>query len=455
MKSFLLILAAALLASCATTNNMPTQPTPNPSTPTTQPAPATSTAQTATAAPDATVAPTTPTTPPIQSNQSSKPAFDRTAIAPAFVSGTNAFGFKLLSELSKKDGDKNVFISPASVALALALANNGANGETQKAIATVLGTPNLDLQQANSAYANLQGLLRNADPKVRLDIANSLWARQGFELKPDFVQRAEQFFEAQATSLNFDDPASANQINGWVRQNTQDKIPKIVEPPIPSETVVFLINAIYFKGNWAKPFEITRTQDLPFNLLGGQQKTVPMMQRNDKMDYLRGQGFQAVSLPYGDGFLSMVVVLPDEGVSLDTFRATLTSENWANWQALFAPRTGNLALPKFKLEYSTALNNALQAMGMSIAFDPQQADFSGLGQTPPNLYISAVAHKTFVEVNEEGTEAAAATSISVGITSVQPEDEPFNMIVDRPFFVAIQDNQTGAILFSGVIVEPK
>jgi serpin B len=431
---------------------MPTQPTPNPSTPTPQPAPTTPAEPTAT---DALVVLPTPTTPPIQSNQSGKPAFDRTAIEPAFVSGTNAFGFKLLNELSKKDGDKNIFISPASVALALALANNGANGETQKAIATVLGTPSLDLQQANSAYANLQGLLRNADPKVRLDIANSLWARQGFELKPDFVQRAQQFFEAQATSLNFDDPASANQINDWVRQNTQDKIPKIIEPPIPSDMVVFLINAIYFKGNWAKPFEITRTQDLPFNLLNGQQKTVPMMHRNGKMDYLRGEGFQAISLPYGDGFLSMVIVLPDEGVNLDAFRATLNSENWATWQALFASRTGNLALPKFKLEYSTALNNALQTMGMSIAFDPQQADFSGLGQTPPNLYISSVAHKTFVEVNEEGTEAAAVTSISVGITSIQPEDEPFNMIVDRPFFVAIQDNQTGAILFSGVIVEPK
>ncbi len=421
MNKVFLMAAATALTACAISNTVPAKPNSTPSNP----------------------------------NQSSKPTFDRAAIAPAFVKDTNDFGFKLLNELSKTDAGKNIFISPASVALALAMANNGANGETQKAIAQVLGTSNLSLQEANIAYANLQGLLRNADPKVKLDIANSLWVRKEIELKPDFVQRAQQFFNAEAASLDFDDPASAEKINAWVKQNTQGKITKIVEPPIAPETILFLINAIYFKGGWTTPFEKNRTQDCPFNLAGGAQKTVPMMQQGGKMDYLRGEGFQAVRLPYGDEFLSMAVFLPDEGVSLDQFRAKLSSEGWANWQTQFLRSNGSIALPKFKLEYGASLNAALQAMGMQIAFDQQKADFSGLRQIPPNLYISAVAHKTFVEVNEEGTEAAAVTSIAIGAAMAQRQDAPFNMIVDRPFFVAIQDNQTGAILFSGLIVEPE
>ena len=421
MNKVFLMAVAALLAACAISNPVPTQPTSTPS----------------------------------KQNQSSKPTFDRTAIAPAFVSGTNAFGFKLLNELSKTDAGQNIFISPASVALALAMANNGANGETQKAIAQVLGTPNLSLQEANLAYANLQSLLRNADPKVKLDIANSLWVRKEIELKPDFVQRAQQFFNAEVAALDFDDPASAEKINAWVKQNTRGKIAKIVEPPIAPETILFLINAIYFKGGWTTPFEKNRTQERPFNLAGGAQKPVPMMQQGGKLDYLRGDNFQAVRLPYGDEFLSMAVFLPDEGTSLDEFRTQLTSDAWANWQTQFVRRDGSIGLPRFKLEYGASLNQALQAMGMAIAFDQKNADFSGLRQTPPNLYISAVAHKTFVEVNEEGTEAAAVTSIAIGAAMAKPAEEPFNMIVDRPFFVAIQDNQTGAILFSGLIVEPK
>ena len=254
--------------------------------------------------------------------------------------------------------------------------------------------------------------------------------------------------------MDFANPASAERINAWVKQNTQGKIAKIIEPPIAPETVLFLINAIYFKGGWSTPFEKSLTQDRPFNLLSGQQKNVPMMQRGGKMDYLRGESFQAVRLPYADGAVSMAVFLPNAGTSLDAFSATLSSEAWATWQRQFARKTGNLALPKFKLEYGATLNTALQAMGMGIAFDPKEADFSSLHANPPSLFISAVAHKTFVEVNEEGTEAAAATSVSVGLTMLKPTEEPFTLIVDRPFFVAIQDNQTGAILFSGFIVAP-
>ena len=426
MTKFFLLATTALLAACAISSPVPTTPASTPST----------------------------TTQPTQPGSGSKPVFNRAAIAPAFVQATNAFGFKLLNELSKANAGQNIFISPASVALALALANNGANGETQKAIAQVLGTPSLNLQEANIAYANLQGLLHNADPKVKLDIANSVWARKSIALKPDFVQRAQQFFNAEATSLDFANPASVERINAWVKQNTQGKIAKIVEPPIAPETMLFLINAIYFKGGWSTPFDKSLTQDRPFNLPSGQQKAVPMMQRDGKMDYLRGEGFQAVRLPYADGAISMAVLLPNAGTNLDQFRTMLSSETWATWQHQFARKTGSLALPKFKLEYGATLNTALKAMGMSIAFDPKEADFSGLHATPPNLFISAVAHKTFVEVNEEGTEAAAATSVTVGLTMLRPTEEPFTLIVDRPFFVAIQDNQTGAILFSGLIVAP-
>jgi serine protease inhibitor len=366
----------------------------------------------------------------------------------------NRFGFKLFAELLKQDNRKNVFISPSSVAFALAMTYNGAAGETQQAMAKTLELQGLSLDDVNRANASLRKTLTNPDPKVQLTIANSLWARKGFGFKEDFLKRNRDFFSAQVSELDFDNPGASAKINDWVSKSTNAKIKKIVEDKIDSDLVLFLINAIYFKGDWAAKFDKTKTADAQFFLLDGSAKKHPTMVQSGKFLYLEDKDFQAVSLPYGGGRMSMYVFLPQQGSSLDAFRKQLTPENWEQWMTRFHKMEGELALPRFKLEYETSLNDALKALGMGVAFDPGKANFEGMHSVSgdQNLYISEAKHKTFVEVNEEGAEAAAVTSIGISATSYE---EPFKMVVNRPFFCAIRDNQTGSVLFMGSIVEPK
>ena len=378
-------------------------------------------------------------------------------INPELVAANTRFGFKLYSELLKADGNTNVFFSPASVAIALAMTYNGAKGDTQQAMANTLELQGMSLEQVNQAYASLLRELESADPDVEVAIANSLWARAGVDFYPDFLQRTQLYYDAEVATLDFNDPGAVDTINGWVSDQTQGKIPAIVDQVSP-DAILYLINAVYFNGGWVKPFDEKLTQEQPFNLLGGGQKPVPMMRQSGEFAYLKGPNFQAVKLPYGkqDGpqRYGMAVVLPDEGTTLAEFEASLSADNWNKWSAAFAPASGDLAMPRFTADYDTEINKALEALGMAIAFDPVQADFSGMRPIPPNVFISSAKHKAYVDVNEQGTEAAAVTSIEMGVTSAREEPERFSMVVDRPFFTAIYDTQTGEILFMGQIVEP-
>ncbi len=376
----------------------------------------------------------------------------RTVLTPAFVDGVNAFGFKLLQEVAASEVNKNVFISPASVSLALAMVYNGAKGRTAENMAAALGLGARSLNEANTAYTALQTLLRDADPKVTLSIANSLWARQGLALDTDFVQRTQTFYQAQMNELDFNNPDAAKTINQWVSDNTRGKINQIVDPPIDRDMVLFLINAIYFKGSWQRPFDAKITRPMPFKPESGPSADTPMMFQMGKYAYFATPQFQAVRLPYGDGVFSMVVILPAAGVTLEQLRPSLTGENWRNWSTQFKATDGDIALPKFKLEYKKELTSALGKLGMSSAFGGG-ADFTGMRAEPPGLAISEVQHKTFVEVNEEGTEAAAVTSAGMRTTSLR-ETKRFSMVVDHPFFFAIQDDQTSTVLFSGLISKP-
>jgi serpin B len=238
--------------------------------------------------------------------------------------------------------------------------------------------------------------------------------------------------------------------------NTDNRIDKIVDR-ISSETILFLINAIYFKGQWTNEFEKGKTREDDFRLADGGQKKLPMMSQSGKYNYYKGKDFQAVSLPYGTGRMSMYVFLPDKRTTLDQFERDLTVENWENWIKSFRMAPGEVMLPRFKIEYEVDLNDVLKALGMSEAFDAHRANFSGIAQLSQadRIYISKVKHKTFAEVNEEGTVAAAATAVEVGVTSVQLPQENFIMEVDRPFFVAIRDNLTGTVLFMGSIADPR
>jgi len=373
---------------------------------------------------------------------------------PRIVSADTKFGFSLFSQILKTDADKNVFVSPASVAMALAMTDNGASGDTQQAMARVLELQGLSLEDVNRANAALKAALENPDPKVQLLIANSIWARTGVPFKPDFIARNKEFYGAEVRELDFRAADAASTINEWVSKNTKGKITEIVKGPLDDLMVLYLINAVYFKGEWTTAFEKAQTTEREFTLLDGSKKKHPMMSQSGNYRYYKGGDFQAVSLPYGSSRVSMYIFLPAKESSLKAFCRNLNAQNWEDWIAKFKSTDGDILLPKFKLEYEILLNDALKALGMERAFDPQRADFRAMTTVP--VCISEVKHKTFVEVNEEGTEAAAVTSVGMRATSVMPTPkERFTMVVDRPFFCAIRDNQTGTVLFMGTIVEPK
>ncbi|MCG9133269.1 serpin family protein [Candidatus Poribacteria bacterium] len=369
------------------------------------------------------------------------------------VTANTHFGFDLFDEIRKSEQDKNIFISPLSISTALAMTLNGASNETEQAMANTLQLQGLDPESINTSYAGLRQALQVADPKVILTIANSLWARQGIPFKQDFLQRNTQFFGAEVSTLDFADPNTLTTINQWVNTNTNGKIEKILDEINP-DAVLFLINAIYFKGTWQTEFDPLHTRDGTFHLGTGDEKQVPMMTRTgDYRSYENHEEkFQAISLPYGDGQMSMYIFLPYSESDLNTFLEGLNAENWESWMSQFHEKEVFLSIPKFKLEYEKTLNNPLQSLGMGIAFAPMAADFSRMADLETlgkNLYIGEVLHKAVVEVNEEGTEAAAVTSVGIRTTSLPPQ-----FIADRPFFFAIRDNETKTVLFMGTVVAP-
>ena len=362
------------------------------------------------------------------------------------------FALNLYHQLLEQNSNRNVFVSPASISLALAMTYNGAEGTTREAIARVLHIEGMKLNEVNSAFAGLQRA--PADPKVQLNIANSLWARQGLTLNPDFLERTRQHYGAKVTTLDFSSPNAPLAINSWVKQKTENLIDSIVNKIEPDQ-VLFLINAIYFKGQWKEEFKKEKTKPDQFHLADGQQKEVQMMSQSGRYLYLEYKDFQMVNLPYGTGRISMYVFLPSKDTTLNDFHKNLTSANWETWTHTFAFVPGEVMLPRFKVEYEVDLNDALKALGMAEAFDPARANFSGMVTQDQRLFISEARHKAVAEVNEEGTKAAAVTSIGMSTTSISVPPKPFVMKVDRPFFFAIRDNMTGSLLFMGSVVNPK
>ena len=368
----------------------------------------------------------------------------------SLVSANNRFGFELFNQLQLKDKGKNVFCSPLSVSLALTMAYNGAAGETKEAMRRTLKIEGLSLNELNEASAALINSLRNSDPKVELAVANSLWARREVKFREDFLERNRQFFAAEVASLDFGSPSALTAINDWVSRNTKSKIPSIIDQIDPDD-VMFLINAVYFKGQWENKFEKGLTKNEPFYSLSGPQKEVPMMSQSGEYQYYRGDKFQAVRLYYGAKGASLDLFLPDKDYSIDDLLKRLSFEQCGEWAGSFYQAPGDIEIPRFKMNYESSLNDSLTAMGMGVAFVGGKADFSGMREQN-DLYISEVKHKAVVEVNEEGTEAAAVTSVGVEeIIGI----EKFTFIADHPFLMMIRDQRTDAILFMGVVVNPK
>ena len=364
------------------------------------------------------------------------------------IAANTRLSFKLFSEILKQQPDQNIFISPASIAIALAMTYNGAQGQTQQAMAQTLELQGMSLEEVNQANAALRATLTNPDPKVQLFLANSLWARQEISFNREFQEKNQTFYGAKITALDFNDPRVSSIINNWVNQSTKGKIDQIIDnKEITPNTILFLLNAIYFKGLWTTEFDKTKTRELPFRLSNGTQKPHPIMFRQSEYQYYTNELFQAVSLPYGQGRFSLYIFLPQKNIDLKTFYKNLKPDNWEQWMNQFMPKQLLLGLPRFRLKYGLELSNTLKPLGMEIAFDENRANFRGL--TPLPAYISKVKHNTFFEVNEEGSEASGATSVQIATRGLSPQ-----LIVDRPFFCAIRDNQTKSILFMGSVVEP-
>nr|MBN2277121.1 serpin family protein [candidate division Zixibacteria bacterium] len=368
------------------------------------------------------------------------------------ITSQTKFAFDFQSELYRTNPGKNCFISPLSAALALAMTYNGANGETKEAMEDALHLRGFNPGQVNAFFKKLMVILQNTDPKIELNIANSIWYRRDLDFKQSFFNLVKENYNAHLEPLT-----DAETINHWVDEKTKGRINRIIDSIDPADMMV-LINALYFKGMWASEFKEEKTLNDEFALAVGNKIIFPLMRQDGKFRYLENDSFQAINLPYGDKHMSMYVFLPRENYSLDGFMQTLGAENWNDWQIRFRECEGEIRLPKFKMEYEQVLNDILFAMGMGIAFDPVGADFSAMyePQRGTNLYISIVKQKTFLEVNEKGTEAAAVTAVKMKLTAARPDEErKFLMVVNRPFFMAIVDNQTGIILFTGAITDPR
>lgn len=369
------------------------------------------------------------------------------------VKASNDFGMQLHRQLvqTEQNKKKNIFISPTSISLALAMTYNGSKGETQTAIAKTMGWEGMSLDEMNQGNETLISLLQQPGSGVQVRIANSLWSRKGKPFHSNFTKINKAFYDAKVTELDFNSPKAPDTINEWVNKNTNGKIPKMIESIDPMD-VLILMNAIYFNGGWKKEFQPSATKEESFRLQEGSTKLVQMMAQTGTYEYLQEVGFQAIRLPYGDGQMDMLVILPDESSSLGALHDKLWADH-SRWRQPFQQSRGEIKLPRFKIEYGEQLKEPLKTMGMTLPFDKVKADFSGIAPVPPNLFINAVTHKTFIEVNEKGTEAGAVTSVHMATASA-PIDTPFQMTINRPFFFAIEDRQTGAWLFVGSVVEP-
>lgn len=375
------------------------------------------------------------------------------ALSPAesrLISAGNQFAFGVFREVQRARPADNIFLSPTSASMALGMTLNGAAGTTLDSMRLALAVPGAPIEEINAGYRSLIDLLRGLDKSVDFSIANSIWARAGMPFAPSFLDAGRTSFDAEIQALDFSASSALTTINQWVNDKTKGKIPTILDQ-IAQDEVMFLINAIYFKGSWRAAFDPKMTQDLPFHAADGSTRNVPMMQLSPTpLRHAWAPDREIVELLYGNGAYAMTLVLPAAGRSLADLTAGLDAARWAEWTSPLAEGKIGLVLPRFRLEYRRELGSDLSALGMRIAFDPVRADFSRMvsGSLTENLFITKVIQKTFVDVNEEGTTAAAATSVGVGVTSA-----PAVVQFDRPFLFAIRERLSGTILFLGQVVK--
>lgn len=391
----------------------------------------------------------------VTGNKMVMPEDNRTISGPDTVAGETAgqknsklidankrFAWELFKTINEEDSDEEIFISPLSVSDMLMMAYNGAEGTTREAMAKAMHYMDIPVNDLNAGFKYLISRLGSMDAKIQIEIANSIWLRQGFDVRQSFVDVNRDYLLSDVKSLDFGNPESVNEINSWVAKKTNNLIPSVIKPPIPGDVMMYLINAIYFKGEWTEAFKSEDTFEADFYSYDRLTDKVRMMQRNGSINLAESDEYRAVSLPYGAGKTGMIVILPNMDINefIDNF-------DYKKWDAMlinFRPVNKlHLQLPKFKMEYGIKdLSKALVSLGMEEVFS-EHANFSGISE---NIHINKALHKAVVDVNEKGTEAAAVT-VGDFITAVS--SEPIKFIANRPFIFVIYDTEEGNILFIG------
>ncbi len=372
------------------------------------------------------------------------------------VEGNKAFALDLFAKL-RKERAENLFVSPYSISSALAMTLAGARGDTEAQFVKVLhqSLPQAELHQAWEALRKNLLSVSGTGKSYRLNIADRLWGQRGYHILPEFLTLTRVHYDADMALLDFArQPEEARRtINAWVADQTEDKIRNLLASPLDTDTRLVLTDAIYFRADWAEPFPKHATRDTPFHVDERKEVVVPMMRRMGKYAIAVEEGFKALEIPYEAGEMSMVVLLPDQVGGLPALEAKLTPANLDRWLGKLEQKSVVVSFPRFKLTSEVDLVPSLQALGLTDVFQPGRGDLSGIGGKR-DLYVSAAVHQAFVDVHEEGTEAAAATAIAVGVRSAAIH-APINFLADHPFLFLIRDNRTGSLLFLGCVNNPK
>jgi serpin B len=382
-----------------------------------------------------------------RSDVSPTPGTSNLRVSAPFADQTTQFAFDLAKQVSTTEGQaKNFFVSPLSLHIALGMILNGANGQTAQEIQKTLKLDAQTLAEANQTYQNLMENLPTVDPKVTLTLANSVWYRNTFTVNTSYQDLLKQTFKAEVSAQDFNNPATVNTINNWASQQTNGKIPKVIDQIEPNN-VLFLLNALYFKGDWKTQFDASKTIDSPFTLASGSTTSVRMMRLDTDLNRVYRPTYTAFELPYGSDKYAMTVLLPAQTTTADALIQSLSATEWSQLKKDMTLGKLDIGLPKFNLTYEIKLNNALSTMGMPTAFT-DVADFTKINDKG-GLTLSFIKQNTFVAVDEKGTEAAAVTTGGISVTSM-----PQATLCDRPFVFVIHEKTSGTVLFVGKIADP-
>jgi serpin B len=374
-----------------------------------------------------------------------------TAVQTSLVGSGNNFAFDIFREIVENSGEsENIIISPLSISYALSMTLNGANGETRDAMLEALRVNGITPEEINTAYKSLTDALLSVDKRVIMSIANSVWTEEDFDVKQAFIDILTDYYDAESKDFDIDDKTAPDKMNEWIEDKTNGLIKDMISG-LPDNTVMLLINAIYFKGKWKSQFDADETLDQPFFLPSGSSANVPTMIQKNDFKVLDGDGFIMGEFPYGQGNFVMDIILPDATNGINALLPSITDAAFTGWVNQLSEREVNLFLPRFKYDFKKGLVEILTDMGMGIAFT-DGADFTNIADFPP-LLLSDVLHQAFIETNEEGTEAAAATVVIVGTTSVGPTT-PFPFVADHSFIYIIREVTTNSILFMGRVSDP-